>query len=174
MVFISLKPQYWLLANSLCLCAMVSLLAPGAAADSDALSIGSDPNPRIEGGLGEIMRGDRSRYVRTRRWIENEDGSYGLLIEFGARQKPIRGARIRMIVGNYGEVREWFGPPRAKRPPSAEESALYTESFKRNIPPFFFRRFRSPSIRPDRSYYLYFESFDRIALRSIDFANFAP
>lgn len=86
------------------------------------------------------------------------NGKYGLIVEFGVRDEPTNGVHVGIDVGaQYTDVREWFAPPN-RTDVLAKTSGIYYNSSKRKEPPIYSRRFSDPSITPQRSFYLYFES----------------
>ena len=84
------------------------------------------------------------------------------------------GVRIKVNVGGeYKLVGEWFGPQGQMSPPEKKARYAYMMSHTRyDNPPLFERSFQSPSVRPDKSFYLYFEADEPLELKDETFEEY--
>lgn len=111
-------------------------------------------------------------YVRVHNIASAQGKRYALLLEFGARLARSDGVRITLDVGGaYADVEEWFGRPGSTAKPDGEPT-VFVASRTRNEPPVYYRAFQSPSVRPDKSYFLYFESDEPLKVKAADFSEY--
>lgn len=113
-----------------------------------------------------------NRYVRITKVSPLGKGSHALIVEFGVRNQATEGVHAGIdVTSKYTDVREWFAPPERTDVP-ASTGGVFLENSRRQEPPIYARKFSSPSVTPDKSYYWYFEAVSPLKVKEVLFRGF--
>lgn len=122
--------------------------------------------------LGPQHKTFENRIVRFHDVPARTPGKHGLVVEFGVRLSPTEGLHVGIDLGiPYTNVLEWFGLPNNPTIPTSTGGA-FTNSATRREPPIYARKFASPRVTSEKSYYWYFKADNAMKQNGVQFLDF--
>jgi hypothetical protein len=109
----------------------------------------------------------QNKYVCTAYVAARKPGMYGILVEFGVKEKASNGLVAYIgLSGKYATVEHWEGEPLRTDVPT-NPGGMYGDFGENKAEQSYTLRFRTPQITPVQSEFVYFESDQKLTILQI-------